>query len=311
MRKYLLDEYPLIIIKSLAEEVGLNKSIVLQQLHYWLEKSNNLIDGYKWVYNTYEDWQLQFPFWSISTIRRTITELEKDGLIVTGNYNKAKMDKTKWYRIDYEKFDQLMNSPCVQNEQSKNHEESFSNEVSSMNSPCVQNEQSMRSSWSVEEVNLNKAIPDITTDSITTATEEENLEHKNEDGITNSSHDDVDTLSNRFVQLRGKGLFLNSNDYNSISRVVEEVPIGQALQLLDSCFKDYKPNRPRDTINAFVYCEKYILDKYQALVSREQAKKSAYKGGGKHARNRGGSKQATGESITGGAVGRIGRKNKP
>ncbi|AKM19831.1 Replication initiation and membrane attachment [Geobacillus sp. 12AMOR1] len=117
MSKFLLDEKPLIILPSLAKEIGLNEAIILQQLHYWLQESQNIRDGYKWVYNTYEDWQKQFPFWSKNTIIRAIKSLEKKGLIVTGNYNKLAIDNTKWYRIDYEKLEGT-GRPSTQNEQS-------------------------------------------------------------------------------------------------------------------------------------------------------------------------------------------------
>lgn len=90
---------------TLATIIGLNESIILQQVHYWLkikEKSKqDYIDGHYWVYNTYEQWQEQFPFFSIRTLRRTFTSLEKMGLLLTGNYNKVKFDQTKWYTLDY------------------------------------------------------------------------------------------------------------------------------------------------------------------------------------------------------------------
>ena len=35
---------------------------------------------------------------------RAFNSLEKQGLLITANYNKAGFDKTKWYRIDYEKL---------------------------------------------------------------------------------------------------------------------------------------------------------------------------------------------------------------
>lgn len=100
MSKYLLDEHPLIVIPKLAVAVGLNEAIVLQQVNYWLNKSTKVFEGKKWTYNSYEDWQKQLPFWSISTLKRIFTGLEKDGLLVSGNFNKAKFDKTKWYTID-------------------------------------------------------------------------------------------------------------------------------------------------------------------------------------------------------------------
>jgi DnaD/phage-associated family protein len=115
----LLDDKPLVILPSLAEKVGLNEAIFIQQLHYWLKDSNNIRDGFKWVYNTYEDWNEQFPFWSIRTLKRVITGLENNGFIITSNYNQMKIDKTKWYRIDYEKLNELVARPSCQNGTSK------------------------------------------------------------------------------------------------------------------------------------------------------------------------------------------------
>ena len=109
----LLDESPLLILPSLATEIGLNESVMLQQMHYWLLKSNKYFDGKAWFYKTLEEWEKEFPFWSQSTIRRVIGSLEKMNLILVGNFNQKKFDKTKWYTINYER----VNSPCVQNEQ--------------------------------------------------------------------------------------------------------------------------------------------------------------------------------------------------
>lgn len=102
--RLLIDEPPLQVLPSLAIQIGLNEALVLQQFHYWLRRSNNIQDGYKWIYNSYPDWNRQFPFWSESTVKRTINSLEKQGCLISGNYNRAGFDKTKWYRIDYEKL---------------------------------------------------------------------------------------------------------------------------------------------------------------------------------------------------------------
>lgn len=98
----LISEPPLQVLPSLAVKVGLNEAIVLQQFHYWLQRSTNVRDGYKWVYNSYKEWNKQFPFWGLNTLKRAITSLEKSGYLISGNYNKAGFDKTKWYRINYD-----------------------------------------------------------------------------------------------------------------------------------------------------------------------------------------------------------------
>ena len=116
MSKLLIDDYPIQILPKLATEIGLNEAIVLQQIHYWLNQSSHNRDGKKWIYNTYDDWNKQFPFWSVMTIRRVINSLEKQKLILIANYNKAGFDKTRWYSIDYSVVESV-NRRCVQNEQ--------------------------------------------------------------------------------------------------------------------------------------------------------------------------------------------------
>lgn len=113
MSRLLIDEPPLQVLPSLAREIGLNEAIMLQQMHYWLIKSSHEFEGVKWFYKTLEDWQTEFPFWSAMTIRRTLTNLEKQKVIRIGNFNKKKFDKTKWYTIEY----QCVNRRCVQYEQ--------------------------------------------------------------------------------------------------------------------------------------------------------------------------------------------------
>ena len=130
MSKLLINEQPLVVLPSLAEKIGLNEAIMLQQIHFWLTRKPHEKDGRQWIYNTYAEWATQFPFWSESTIKRTIRSLEKKGLIITGNFNKVKIDKTKWYTIDYEKLERLT-SPSGQNDLSSG-----------------QNDQSIGSKWS-------------------------------------------------------------------------------------------------------------------------------------------------------------------
>lgn len=119
--KWLFDEHPILVDKELASVIGLNEAIVLQQLNYWLHsKSAKQIDGRLWIYNTYDNWRKDnFPFWSERTIRRAFDSCEKKGLILTGNFNKAGFDKTKWYSIDIKNLDELMDSACGQNDQTE------------------------------------------------------------------------------------------------------------------------------------------------------------------------------------------------
>jgi len=120
LNRLLINEHPLLVLPSLAEVIGLNEAIVLQQVHFWISKGMHLKEGRYWVYNTYDSWCEQFPFWSKSTVVRTFNKLEKEGLIESKNYNKMKIDQTKWYTINYEKLDEISsdhpkkNRPSIQ-----------------------------------------------------------------------------------------------------------------------------------------------------------------------------------------------------
>ncbi|PAQ15098.1 replication protein [Bacillaceae bacterium SAOS 7] len=164
--KLLLDERPLLVLPSLATKIGLNEALFLQQLNYWISNSNHIHDGKKWVYNTIAKWQEQFPFWSESTLKRIIKNLEKLNLLVTGNFNKSPIDKTKWYSIDFDVLEKL--SEVSEEDQEKPH-----NDALDQNEPMEsqndlssgQSDLSSGSEWSIEGVNLTKAIPESTTES--------------------------------------------------------------------------------------------------------------------------------------------------
>ena len=102
--KLLINEPPLQVLPSLACKLGLNEAIFLQQLHYWLEnpKIGKLVDQGKWIRNTIDQWQENFPFWSDKTIKRVIGSLKEKGLVITRNdLNQLGIDNTNWYTIDY------------------------------------------------------------------------------------------------------------------------------------------------------------------------------------------------------------------
>lgn len=117
MSNLLISESPLILLPTLAEKIGLNEAIVLQQIHYWINPAynKNFINNRYWVYNTYAGWGDKFKFWSLDTIKRTFTSLEHRKLILSGNFNTQAMDRTKWYTIDYEQLLRLGSGTLVQN----------------------------------------------------------------------------------------------------------------------------------------------------------------------------------------------------
>lgn len=101
-KNLLIDEYPLLVLPSLATAIGLNEAIALQQLHYWIGNSKGGVemDGERWTYNTYEEWQEDnFPFWSVRTVQRVFLNLEELGLVISKQ--EASYDRKKYYRVHY------------------------------------------------------------------------------------------------------------------------------------------------------------------------------------------------------------------
>ena len=92
---------------QLALKIGLKEAIILQQIHDWLTANQNSMvkNGKYWIYNTYEQWKRQFPFWSKRTIQRTILNLERMRFLEThlsGGYRTI-----KYYTINYEVLQDL------------------------------------------------------------------------------------------------------------------------------------------------------------------------------------------------------------
>ena len=111
MNNLLISEPPLQVLPTLAVKIGLNGALFLQQLHYWILRSDNVKENTVLVYKSlYECIEQDFTFMSRST-------LKKEDLIITKTFNKMKIDKTNWYTINYQKLES-MSLPWVQNEPS-------------------------------------------------------------------------------------------------------------------------------------------------------------------------------------------------
>ncbi len=110
MSKLLIDEPPLIILPGLAVLIGLNEAIFCQQLHYLIQKRGEKHEEVLWVHHTYDEWRDYFPFWSVETIKRVIRGLQDSEHVIARTFNEAKIDRTKWYRLDYSKFDRQVES---------------------------------------------------------------------------------------------------------------------------------------------------------------------------------------------------------
>lgn len=147
----LLDENPLWVLPSLAVEIGLNEAIVLQHLYYRCQVGE-VKDEKRWVQASAEILQLAFPFWSASTIERTVKALKDGGYIEarrSRDGNLFTVDTPRTRQIDGSgtrqidpsapsdrRFETRQNdgSPSIRGEGKENQEELFAGE------PAVENQ---------------------------------------------------------------------------------------------------------------------------------------------------------------------------
>ena len=112
----LIQESPLLILPTLAQAIGLDEAILLQQLHFRLTHQGQERDGKLWYCQSYTSWAKQLPFWSESKIKRLFLKLEKEGFIQsTDKYNTFYVDRTKWYSIEYNVLDALLHAYAKEN----------------------------------------------------------------------------------------------------------------------------------------------------------------------------------------------------
>lgn len=178
----LFNEPPLVISPTLAKILGLNEAIILQQMHYWLQKSPKIRDDRAWIYNSYGDWLEQLPFRSVDTIKRAINKLVADGLLIKGDFNRMSFDKTNWYTIDYETLKNTLSA------------------AQSMSAKCTDG--SMQNAQ-IEECNLHQPIPE-TNQRLTTENKESKKERPKFDAMIKDYTENADLIDalHEFIKMR-------------------------------------------------------------------------------------------------------------
>lgn len=107
-RHLLIPEHPYLLLPSLAQAIGVEAAIVLQQLHFKLVTAGRDVEGERWFYNTLARWNEVFPFFSKRALERVFKALREAGLIrVRYDLNRHAYDRTAWYAIDYDAVDRL------------------------------------------------------------------------------------------------------------------------------------------------------------------------------------------------------------
>ncbi|MGM9951543.1 MAG: hypothetical protein ACI33P_15520 [Lysinibacillus sp.] len=100
----LTKESPLIILPSVALKIGTFEAVFLQQLHYRLNYSNTVVEGYKWYQCTMDKWLVQLSILSKSTVERIIKSLCAKQLVERKGFD----GKGTYYRIRYEVLQEML-----------------------------------------------------------------------------------------------------------------------------------------------------------------------------------------------------------
>lgn len=156
---------------EIAVKYGMLEAVLLEHLSFWIAKNKangvNFQDGYYWTYNSTKALAELFPYVSKNTISRALHHLEKEGLLISGNYNKSAYDRTTWYALTEKGVLVLQgmdNSICTENTVPETGSSRIGNSIS-------QNDDIHFPKWEMEEPELGNGItqsgtpiPDINTD---------------------------------------------------------------------------------------------------------------------------------------------------
>lgn len=88
---------------EIAKKYGVHSAIIFEYFQELflsaVDKRDNYYDGNHWVRISLKDLSEQIPYISSRQIRISISKLVNGGLLIKGNYNTSKYDRTTWYTV--------------------------------------------------------------------------------------------------------------------------------------------------------------------------------------------------------------------
>jgi len=98
---------------EIAAALGdVNAAIIVQQLNYWMNKKGvgAVINGIKYVYNTFVDWvNEQFPWLSVWQFRKAMSLLRSLGIVKVIRHRAKQWNQTNYYSLDCDRLAQFLN----------------------------------------------------------------------------------------------------------------------------------------------------------------------------------------------------------
>ncbi len=101
-----------------AKLQDVNAAVILQQLHYWLQKDvGEVVGGVRYIYNSFENWvKTQFEWLSSWQFRKSMSLLRELGIIKVIRYKAKQWNQTNYYTIDYSRLDEFRMGESTKNE---------------------------------------------------------------------------------------------------------------------------------------------------------------------------------------------------
>lgn len=101
---------------AIATKYGIVESILLENLFYWVKKNSanerHFYDGKYWTYNSRKAFARLFPYIGEKSIERALNHLVEIGILLKGNNNEDKFDKTSWFA--FTEYGELIMSDSVE-----------------------------------------------------------------------------------------------------------------------------------------------------------------------------------------------------
>ena len=110
---------------DIASKLGdINAAVIIQQLHYWLNKDVGvIIDGIRWIYNSFESWvKEQFKWLSVWQFRQAMNLLRSLGIVKVIRYKAKQWNQTNYYSLDYDRLHEFLGTESSSTEEVKNAE---------------------------------------------------------------------------------------------------------------------------------------------------------------------------------------------
>ncbi len=110
---------------EIASKLGdINSAVIIQQLHYWLQKDVGvIIDGIRWIYNSFEAWvKEQFKWLSVWQFRQAMNLLRSLGIVKVIRYKAKQWNQTNFYTLDYDRLHEFLGTESASTKEVKNAE---------------------------------------------------------------------------------------------------------------------------------------------------------------------------------------------